>query len=276
MSRVMSRVVLTVGTFLCLSGSTLAQQTSTASETKRFEVIAVDGNQLVVSLPEGTREITVPDDFRFNIDGKQMSVHELIPGMKGTATITTKTTVTPVTVTDVKSGEVVIASGGAIYVRTGGDVKMFTQGDVDKRGVKIMRSGKPATVSDFRAGDTLTATIITSKPPQVVTDKEVQATLARVAEPAPAPLAAAPAAAPAAAAPSAAASRAAAPPAPAPAAAAASEPPPPAPAASAPAQTELPPLPTTRETSSTWPLMGLGIVLLVIVALIARRRRVVR
>jgi len=267
----MSRVVLTVGTFLCLSGSTLAQQTSTASETKKFEVIAVDGNQLVVSLPEGTREITVPDDFRFNIDGKQMSVHELIPGMKGTATITTKTTVTPVTVTEVKSGEVVIASGGAIYVRTGGDVKMFTQGDVDKRGVKIMRSGKPATVSDFRAGDTLTATIITSKPPQVVTDKEVQATLARVAEPAPAP-----AAAPAAAAPSAAASRAAAPPAPAGAAAAASEPPPPAPAASAPAQTELPPLPTTRETSSTWPLMGLGIVLLVIVALFARRRRVVR
>jgi len=37
----------------------LAQQT-TASEAKAFEVIAVDGNQLVVSFPEGTRQITVP------------------------------------------------------------------------------------------------------------------------------------------------------------------------------------------------------------------------
>ena len=195
MSRVLSRVVLTVGTLVCLAAGAWAQVTSTASETKKFEVIAVDGNQLVVNLPEGTREITVPAGFLFNIDGKQMSVQELKPGMKGTATITTKTTVTPVTVTEVKNGQVVIASGGAIYVRTGGDVKMFTQGDVDKRGVKIMRGGKPAAVSDFRAGDTLTATIITSKPPQVVTEKEVQATLARAPEPAAAPLPA-PAAAP--------------------------------------------------------------------------------
>ena len=274
MSRVLSRVVLTVGTLVCLAAGAWAQVASTASETKKFEVIAVDGNQLVVNLPEGTREITVPAGFLFNIDGKQMSVQELKPGMKGTATITTKTTVTPVTVTEVKNGQVVIASGGAIYVRTGGDVKMFTQGDVDKRGVKIMRGGKPAAVSDFRAGDTLTATIITSKPPQVVTEKEVQATLARAPEPAAAPLPA-PAAAPPAAAPPAAAGPA---PATAAPAAASSEPPPAAPAASAaPVQTEPPSLPTTQqETSSAWPLVGLGLVLLVVVALVVRRRRVAR
>jgi len=39
---------------------------------------------------------------------------ELTPGMKGTATITTRTTVTLVTVTEVRSGQVVIATGGAI------------------------------------------------------------------------------------------------------------------------------------------------------------------
>ena len=44
--------------------------------------------------------------------------------------------------------------------------------------MKIMRDGKPAQVSDFREGDRLSATIITSKPPQVLTEKEVQATLA--------------------------------------------------------------------------------------------------
>ena len=52
----------------------------------------MDGNRLVVRLPEGTRELTVPDDFRFNVDGKMLSVQELKPGMAGTATITTKTT----------------------------------------------------------------------------------------------------------------------------------------------------------------------------------------
>jgi thiamine pyrophosphokinase len=77
---------------------------------KSFEVLAVDGNTLVVRLPEGTRELTVADDFRFIVNGQPMSVKELKPGMKGTAAITTKTTVTPVTVTEVKSGTVVVRS----------------------------------------------------------------------------------------------------------------------------------------------------------------------
>ena len=102
--------------------------------------------------------------------------------MAGTATITTRTTVTPVTVTEVKNGTVVYALGQSIIVRTAeGEVKQFTQSDIDKRGVKIMRDGKPAGISDFRANDRLSATIITTKPPHVMTEKEVQATLAKSA-----------------------------------------------------------------------------------------------
>ena len=139
----------------------------------------MDGNRLVVKLPEGTRELTVPDDFRFNVDGKMLSVQELKPGMAGTATITTKTTTVPVTVTEVKNGTVMQAQGNSIIVRTDDGIKMFTQSDIDKRGVKIMRDGKPADISDFRANDRLTATIVTTKPPRVMTEKEVQATLAQ-------------------------------------------------------------------------------------------------
>ena len=95
--------------------------------------------------------------------------------MKGTAAITTRTTVTPVTVTEVKNGTIVHRSGSTVIVRTPEGNKMFSQADVDKRGMKLMRGGEPAQLSDYREGDELTATIVTTKPPRVVTEKEVRA-----------------------------------------------------------------------------------------------------
>jgi hypothetical protein len=178
MTRAAIRLVL-CGAFVCLAAAVTLAQTSTTSVTKKFQVIAVDGNRLVVKLPEGTRELTVPDDFRFNVDGKMLSVQELKPGMAGSATITTKTTVTPVTVTEVKNGTVMKNLGTSILVRTDTGMKMFSQADIDKRGIKIFREGKLAEISDFRENDRLTATIVTTKPPRIMTEKEVNATLAR-------------------------------------------------------------------------------------------------
>ena len=65
-----------------------------------------------------------------------------------------------------------------IIVRTDEGIKMFSQGDVDKRGVKMVKNGQPAQLTDFREGDRLSATIITSRPPQVMTEQQVNATLA--------------------------------------------------------------------------------------------------
>ena len=69
MRRAAIRLVLS-GALVCLTAAAALAQTTTTSETKKFTVIAVDGNKLVVRLPEGTRELTVADDFRFNVDGK--------------------------------------------------------------------------------------------------------------------------------------------------------------------------------------------------------------
>ena len=54
MTRATSRVVL-AAVVVCLTAvGSQAQETTTSTATKAFEVIAVDGNTLVVSLPEGT------------------------------------------------------------------------------------------------------------------------------------------------------------------------------------------------------------------------------
>jgi hypothetical protein len=260
MRKGISRLVLAavaLSTVWVASGS--AQQSSTTSETKKFEVIAVEGNQLVVKLPEGTREIAVPDDFKFVVNGQQLSVRELKPGMAGTATITTTTTVKPVTVTEVKNGTVEQVSGNGILVKTDQGFRNFTEADVKKRGVKMYKDGQPVKLTDFHRGDVLTATIVTEKPPQVLTERQVQATLA-----APAPAAR----------PSATSS--ASTPAPAPRAAASTPTPRPSPAASEPA-----PAPAAKalpKTASPLPLVGLlgaafGTIGLL---LTARRRRITK
>jgi len=185
MTRRISRLgaLVMAGMFVTIASAS-AQQSSTTTETKTFEVIAVEGNQLVVKLPEGTREITVPDGFRFTVNGQSLSVQELKPGMAGTAVITKTTTVRPVTVTEVKNATVAQVAGSSVIVRGENGYRMFSPGDIEKRNITILKDGKPAQLSELRAGDRLSATIVTEKPPQVMTEQQVNATLNPTARPA--------------------------------------------------------------------------------------------
>ena len=165
---------------LLIAGAAAAQGTTATqtSEVIKFEVISVDGNTLVVTDETGAREVTVPDDFRFTVDGKSMSVHELTPGMKGTAQVTTTTVVRPVNVTTVRKGTVVKRVRDAVYVKVeDGSTRKFTKSELEQRGIKIIMEGKPVRLADLKGGDMLTATIVTSAPPEVLTSKDVQAVL---------------------------------------------------------------------------------------------------
>ncbi len=172
----LSGVIVTVALGLAFAGAPLGQTTSTV-DVRNFEVISVDGNKLVVRDERGTQELTVPDDFRFTVDGKKMSVSELKAGMKGTAAVTTTTTIKPVVVTEVREAEVLRASPVSMTVRTADGARKFTQTELDTKGIRIFKDGSPVRLSDLRRGDKLSATVITDGPPIVLTDKEVQATL---------------------------------------------------------------------------------------------------
>jgi len=250
---------------LLITSAAGAQDTVTQrAEVMKFEVISVDGNTLVVRDLTGTREVTVPEDFRFTVDGKSMSVHELTPGMKGTAQITTTTVVRPVTVTTIKKGTVVKRVRDAVYVKTeDGSTRKFTKSELQQRGIQVIMDGKPVRLADLKGGDQLTATIVTSAPPEVLTAKDVQAVL-DIPEPTPAEVAAeetppAPAAASAE----------------APAMAAAE----PAPAEAAPASTDSPVVTATEEPKAEekpdrkWMWIALVLIIVIAAFLLMRRKK---
>jgi LPXTG-motif cell wall-anchored protein len=180
-------VVFGLGLFS--AGALLAQTQSSKVEPRNFEVLVVDGNRLVYRDQNGTHEITPPADFRLTVDGKKLAVKELKPGMKGTAIVTRTTTTTPVIVTEFRDAVVLSTTPNSVTVRGADGVRRrFTQAEIDKRGIEIFKDGRLIRVSQLNKGDQLTGTIISSQPPTVVTETEVEAKLATAkAEPAPAP-----------------------------------------------------------------------------------------
>lgn len=186
-SRLRVSAILVLGILGLVNRPAAAQTTTQATSTVHFEVVSVQGNTVTVKTREkGAGDVTVDDSYRFMVDGQPVSVHDLKPGMKGTATITTTTTYTPVAVTEVKEGTVAKVVGNSVIVQTGGQYKMFSQADADKRGVKIMKDGQPADLSSLREGDKLSATIVTTYPPKVMTKRQVDASLTSPAQAAPA------------------------------------------------------------------------------------------
>ena len=165
-----------------VAGAPRAQtQTTTTAAVRNFEVIAVDGNHLILRDERGTSDYFMPNDFVFTVDGKKMTVADLKAGMKGTATVTTTTTVTPVVVTELRSGVVLTTGPNSVTVldRSDGVRKKFTRDQLNARGIQVFKDGRVVPISDLIKGDDIVATIVSQGPPEVVTEQEVQATLAQ-------------------------------------------------------------------------------------------------
>ena len=83
--------------------STTADKASVVTKVEKGEIAYVSGNNVVVKMDDGSLRHfdNVPESARITVDGKELSVHDLVVGMKVQKTITTTTT--PKTITTVKS-----------------------------------------------------------------------------------------------------------------------------------------------------------------------------
>ena len=244
---------------------------STTARVVHVVVVSVNGNKVVAEDAAGkATEYTIPDGFKFQLDGKDIGVADLKPGQHVTATITTTTTVTPVYVTEIKSGKVLVVSGQSIIVRGPHGNQVFSNQDAVKRNATIMKNGEKVSISDLRAGDIFTAVIITDEAPRVVSEKEVDAMVHAAPAPAAAP-ASAPAPAPTAAPAAAPAEAPASAPAEAPTAAAAA--PAEAPAAAADSAPAPAPEPAPASPFPTWLILLILLIVIIVIVMFMRRRK---
>ena len=130
-------------------------------ETKleNAEVVYVEGNDVVVKLTDGAvRQFEIPDSCKFTVEGKDVTVLGLKPGMKVTATITTATPPRWVdTVEVIEVGTVWRNVGSNLIITTpGGENKMYRV----PSGGKVTIDGQSKTLDQLRVGDKITATVV--------------------------------------------------------------------------------------------------------------------
>jgi hypothetical protein len=88
--------------------SSMSGQAVHETTVERGEVVLVDGNDLVVKMEDGTIRhfANVPESARATVDGQQLGIHDLKPGMKLQRTLTITTTPKTITTVQTVTGKV--------------------------------------------------------------------------------------------------------------------------------------------------------------------------
>lgn len=157
--------------------SALAQDTSTSqtsqtgpatatTESRSGEVVYVSGDELLVKTDDGQlKRFVVPDDAKATVDGKEITVRDLKPGMRLTRTITTTTT--PTVVRTVRT-----IQGRVFHVNPPSSVILTLPDNTNQQynippGQVFSIHGQDVDAFHLRKGMNVTATVITEEPQQV-------------------------------------------------------------------------------------------------------------
>lgn len=164
-----------IGVFAIAVGAQV--QTDTSSKTgaatrevkvERGEVVYVTGNDLVVKMEDGQiRHIAnVPESARVTVEGKELGIHDLKPGMKLERTITTTTT--PRTITTVQS-----VTGKVFHVTPPNSVILTLEDGTNQqfkipKGQKFTVNGQETDAFGLKKGMMISATKVVEVPETVV------------------------------------------------------------------------------------------------------------
>ena len=141
-------------------------------QVERGEVVTVAGNDLVIKMEDGTiRHFpNVPESARVTVDGRQLGIHDLKPGMKLQRTITTTTT--PKTITTVQT-----VTGKVWYVNPPNSV-ILTMENGENQSFKIPQGqqfnidGQMVDAFGLRKGMNVSATKIVEVPETTVAQQK--------------------------------------------------------------------------------------------------------
>jgi len=138
---------------------------------ERGEIVYVSGNDLVVKMEDGSLRnfFDVPDSTTITVDGRQLNVHQLKPGMK--VERQTVTTSTPRTITKVETvtGKVWQVTPPRSVILTLEDGK--NQAFKIPKGQKFTIDGQETDAFGLKKGMTVSAQRITEVPETVVTQE---------------------------------------------------------------------------------------------------------
>jgi hypothetical protein len=178
---VVRKLVVAGTALLAIAFATNAQVKSTtkvahgpaAQEIKveKGEVVYVSGNDLVVRMEDGeVRHFpNVPDSATATVDGKQLTVHDLKPGMKLQKTTVTSTTPRMITTIRTVTGKVwhVAPPNSVILTLEDGTNQSFKI----PKGQKFTINGQQTDAFGLKKGMNVSATAITETPETVVSQE---------------------------------------------------------------------------------------------------------
>lgn len=147
---------------------TTAGKSAVQTQVEKGEVVLVSGNDLVVKMADGTiRHFNnVPESARITVDGQQLGIHDLKPGMKLQKTVTTTSTPKVITTTQSVTGKVwnVMPPTSVILTLENGKNQKFKI----PKGQKFMVDGQEMDAWGLKKGMTVTATKVVEEPLEVI------------------------------------------------------------------------------------------------------------
>jgi len=171
------------------SATTTTESTMVGTQTKSGEVQAVMGNKVLLKEADGLHEYTLPDGFKFQVNGRDVGVDQITPGTQVSAVITDKTTIRNVTLTRIASGTVTEIAPGGIVLKDDAtkDFKSYNFKDPSGNDIYYLKDGKAVTLRDVKKGEHLSGTFVTTLPSTQTSQRTVVAKAVEPAEPDAAP-----------------------------------------------------------------------------------------